>query len=225
MKRISSCALAIAVSLCSSLAAAQSKNDFSAGTFSVGVERLSGFVHSHHSTDGVTAGGFTTAGTSSSADTISLLGQDATGPYDLPRIGVDYFFWDNVSLGGSLVLIHTDVSGAAAGVTTTGSGTAFAFMPRVGYAMMFNEVVGFWPRGGLSYFLDSFDNGSIHYFSFDVDVPFIFELTPTLAITAGPTFDVSFEGKVSNDNPGGGSTSRGTSYWAFGIQGGLALFF
>ena len=89
---------------------------------------------------------------------------------------------------------------------------------------MFSEHVGIWPRGGFSYFLasTSFDAGgstSLHYFSLNIDAPFLFKLAPNFAITAGPTIDVSLDGSEKVDPNVTGPIDASST--AFGIAAGL----
>lgn len=192
-----------------------------AGTIALGAERLTGFFHS---TDSV-------GNTDVTRNKISLLGESSTGPYDLPRIGIDGFIIDGLSLGGTIALAHTGVTTKTSAGPINGSvdssETDFLFAPRVGYALMFSEHVGIWPRGGFSYFLatTSVDNGgssSLHYFSLNIDCPFLFKLAPNFAITAGPVIDVSFEGSRKTEPNGPGvSVTADASTAAFGIAAGL----
>lgn len=195
------------------------------GTIALGAERLSGFFHSKD-TLGPNAAGL--GATDVTRDKISLLFEGTNGPYDLPRIGIDGFIIDGLSLGGTLAVAHTATSSPGPlRPSTDFSETDFLFAPRVGYAVMFSEHVGIWPRGGFSYFLasTSLDGGgsaSLHYFSLNIDAPFLFKLAPNFAITAGPTIDVSLEGSRKDTANGTGlSQTRDASSTAFGIAAGL----
>jgi hypothetical protein len=198
------------------------------GTFALSAERLSGFYHSKVS--------LSNGNGSETFDRITLLGQAATGPHDLPRIGADYFIIDGLSLGGNIAIMHTSGSGDArfAGIQVNGGNydtTQFLFAPRVGYAIMFVERVGIWPRGGFSYYLDStsYDGGgssTLHYFSLNLEAPFLFKVADNFAITVGPTIDVSLEGSQKlQSNNGNLSGSTDASLTAFGIAAGLVALF
>jgi len=188
------------------------------GTFAIGAERLMGITHADaKDTD---PGGSVTA----SATAFTLLGNggagvasvgrgntpalDARGLYTIPRVGLDYFIIPGLSLGGSLTLIHVSTSFTdERGLTTNnGSTTGWLFAPRVGYAYMFGDVVGIWPRGGLSYAHDSEDpndptlvGSGGHVFAFDLDVPLLIAPVKNFAITVGPTFDITFGGSHGPD--------------------------
>jgi hypothetical protein len=98
--------------------------------------------------------------------TFVLLGsQSSVGPAAIPRLAVDFFVIDRLSIGGSL-LYWTDSSESDTTGTDTAPGQApepanretsettvntFGIAPRVGYAYMFSPTFGIWPRGGISY--------------------------------------------------------------------------
>lgn len=70
----------------------------------------------------------------------------------LPRLALDYFVVEGVSIGGSFVFISTSTSNEVDGTSTDGpTTTSFLFHPRVGYAMAFDETFSFWPRLGVTY--------------------------------------------------------------------------
>jgi hypothetical protein len=202
------------------------------GTIALGAERLSGFYHSKDSIDTL----------DTTRNKISLLGEDSNGPYDMPRIGIDGFIIDGLSLGGTLAIGHVSQTDkrtvAPVQQSNDSSATAVLFAPRVGYGFMFSERIGIWPRGGFSYFTVSGDGSgtvnvggvgvnaggtsvSRHYFSLNIDVPFIFKLAPNFAITVGPTIDVALDGSQKIDLPGGGTQTADASYAAFGLSAGL----
>ena len=156
------------------LAAAQRAPDtFGArGQFAISGERLLGVyvVNSEVEQTGTATGGGgpeLSLAVNSESDTTSIafLGNDGgLGPAGIPRLALDYFVIDGLSIGGSL-LISTDSSDAddLSTASTDGgidfqaherrevSATLFSLAPRVGYAHMFTPVVGIWARGGITY--------------------------------------------------------------------------
>jgi hypothetical protein len=103
----------------------------------------------------------------SDTTTFVLLGNDdAAGPASLPRLAVDFFVIDGLSIGGSLLYWHDSQENDTTG-TNQGPGgggpnpidrvhvetdrTTWGIAPRVGYAYMFTPTLGIWPRGGFSY--------------------------------------------------------------------------
>jgi hypothetical protein len=194
------------------------------GTIALGAERLTGFYHSRESID--TAVG----NQAQTRDKITLLGETTDGQWDLPRIGIDGFIIDGLSLGGTLAIMHTGITTKdtvrLGSVSNDSSTTGVLFAPRVGYGLMFSERIGFWPRGGFSYYtqstsIDNAGSTNLHYFSLNIDVPFLFKLAPNFAITAGPTIDIGITGSQKNELNNGGTTTFDASYFAFGIAAGL----
>src|SRR5690606_4424591 len=60
---------------------------------------------------------------------------------DMPRLGVDYFIIDGLSIGGHASFgFHTIDGPTQAWV---------AFLPRIGYAFSLTRSIDFWPRGGI----------------------------------------------------------------------------
>ncbi|HVU01168.1 MAG TPA: hypothetical protein VHE30_05425 [Polyangiaceae bacterium] len=211
----------------SGVARAQSK-DFEKGTFAISMERLSGFNHVKSSTTVNTPGGDVT--TSTSADRFMLMGMEASSPADLPRVGLDYFIIDKLSLGGTLFIGYSSATTNLGGLgNANASATDILFAPRVGYAVMFNDTIGVWPRGGFSYFHRSIDpdNGpsdSAYYLALNLEAPFIFGLANGFAITAGPAVDVSLTGSATTHNANV-SVDRDISYFSFGLFAGFLAWF
>jgi hypothetical protein len=74
-------------------------------------------------------------------------------PHAMPRVGIDYFVINRLSIGGSLGLFTLD-SEFRGGNDFVG----FMLAPRVGYTITFGSGFGFWPRGGLTIFnFDGYD--------------------------------------------------------------------
>jgi hypothetical protein len=74
----------------------------------------------------------------------------------IPRLGVDVVLGPGVTVGGSLSYYSSSgeitVSGTTAAVTQKNNKIqAFGVSARVGYAVMFTDVVGIWPRAGITY--------------------------------------------------------------------------
>jgi hypothetical protein len=213
-----------ALALATTALTAKAGGPMEQGTFTIGAERITGIMHAdlkdsrppplQDVTNGVTV--------------IALFGNgifpalDARELYTMPRVGFDYFVIDGLSLGGSLTLIH------AAGEND--SQTGFLFAPRIGYAYMFSDVVGIWPRGGFSYAHvgespdDPALNGeSSHIFAFEIDVPLLIAPVKNFAITVGPLFDLTFGGSRTPGFRRGDPEplSQDISLTMFGISAGL----
>jgi len=177
------------------------------GTFALGAERLTGVFHSEEKTDPGSSVGNTGLALFGNAEDSRL-----AGAWQLPRVGLDVFVTNGLSLGGSFIVLSRNQGDA--------NTTDIIFAPRVGFGYMFGRVVGIWPRGGISYWHQSASgNDEAHSFAFDLDVPFLFACTHSFAITLGPLLDVGFAGDQST-----GNVSRDTSFWQLGLSAGIVGF-
>jgi hypothetical protein len=167
--------------------------------------------------------------------------------YTTPRVGFDYVFLPNWTLGGDLFVFFT-LGGSS---TTTGqpsqdipSGHAFGIAPRIGYVFEMSQLLSIWLRGGVSFnnagtsVQDNFcttqsDTTSLNVFGFDIDPQLVISPAPHFAFTAGPAVDIGFTGGASSTTPVGRgnncnmttTTSDGYSAWNVGITGGLLGWF
>lgn len=163
-------ALALATVAVTAQAQRKVDNIGNAGGIVVGAERLVGGYHSTTNEEvkvSQTIGGSTVTQeieTETSLTTYAVLGNDPAAPTLVPRIALDYFPIDGLSLGGAFVYLRLsgEVEGerriTAGGMTQTDDIDAkaptqsiLAIHPRIGYAAAFNEFVGIWPRVGFSY--------------------------------------------------------------------------
>jgi hypothetical protein len=205
------------------------------GTFTVGGERLMGIFYGNLQNDpfppdpigdeyGVTT--FTLLGNGVALDTGGFAGIDARSMFVIPRVGLDYFIIDGLSLGGSLTLLSHSVHVDRA-PDNDFSAFHFLFAPRVGYAYMFGTVVGIWPRGGFAFASGSVDLDSApgagysnRYFAFEIDVPLIIAPVKNFGITVGPVFDVTFGGSQTRRLPPP-ELDRDASLTMFGLSAGI----
>jgi hypothetical protein len=85
--------------------------------------------------------------------------------------------------------------------------SALLFNPRAGYALMFNETIGFWPQGGFSYYSTS--------------RPEVFsESGFDFAIFAGPYVDIGLTGSYEDETPMP-APDHDRKYRSIGLQVGL----
>jgi hypothetical protein len=249
IRRISSVAVALSLSLSAAVAGAQAApGGFgSAGQFTIGAERLFGFVSSRQKSE-LEAGGQTTSDTDSFTR-FTLLGLNGIpnveqqgltpDPYSVPRVGFDYFVIDKLSVGGSLMFLtqsgeHEEED---PGQTTTNdlpSSTLFVFAPRVGYALMFNDTIGFWPRGGFTYYNASTDvelaGATTEYsengLAFSLEALFLIAPIPHFGFTVGPTLDLALTGGLETKPPApAATTEEDRSITDIGIHAGVAVWF
>jgi hypothetical protein len=165
----------------------------------------------------------------------------AGGPsyHSVPRLGIDYFVIDGLSIGGTLIFLTQSTEGEfepAGGPTVTVDGpstTAFLFAPRVGYGVMFNDVVGLWPRGGITYYNVNIDDNdpppgdtetSDSGFAFTIEVPLVLSPAEHVALTVGPTIDIPLSGTRETTTAGVSSEVDHTLF-EFGIRAGLLAWF
>jgi hypothetical protein len=185
------------------------------GHFVLSAERLFGYVHS--TTGTTTAGGLET---SRSTDSFTLLtspaGVSTTG-YGWPRIALDAFVARNISLGGSLGIVHLSPDGGD-------SITGFIVAPRIGYAGRLTSHLAIWPRLGFTYVQLSTNPAgggpdiTLKSYALTAEVPVALFVTPGVALTIGPTFDLGIGGSRSL-----GGASVDSQVNDFGIQAGLLV--
>jgi hypothetical protein len=234
MKQILSCsALCLAALAVTHTATAQERpTDFGdQGQLAVSAERLFGLVHSSTTTESDTAEAVSTA------FTFALLGNPLsplTTNYSTPRVALDYFVTRRFSIGGAVGFFSTSVGSetrVGGQVVTEGEDatlTGFTFAPRVGYAVNFNDAVGVWLRGGLTYLTVSSESGgselSSNQLALTLEAPFYFEPVPHVAFTFGPTLDLGLSG--STEVGGGGfSQSRDVTGTDIGAQASLTVYY
>lgn len=123
-------------------------------------------------------------------------GRGLYSPFEIPRVGFDYFIIDSLSLGGSLGYASSNVESG----NNDQDNEAFIFAPRVGYAIMFTPVIGFWPRGGFTYHsTDDDPGGDDSGMAFTAEAMFILAPVPHFGILFGPTLDIDFTGDDQDD--------------------------
>ncbi|NLE85288.1 MAG: hypothetical protein GX607_02700 [Myxococcales bacterium] len=130
-------------------------------------------------------------------------------PSQMTRIAVDGFIIDHLSLGGSI------------GFASYGNdldGSAFLFAPRVGYFAGISRHVGFWGRGGFTYYnVDGgFAGRDASQLMFTAEAMFTFAPNDGFAFLVGPVLDLGFAGGW---DPGDESYRDRLLGLAFGLVG------
>ena len=204
------------------------------GDIAVGAERLFGFA-SVSATATVDAGNGQTAEATESTSSFTLLGQGSPLPaFMLPRVGFDAFVTEGLSLGGFL-LFGTRSSkrelGGSVQATRASDGpteTLVVLGPRIGYAAMFSDTVGLWPRGGITYVSDSAEDGvdraSVTMTELTLEALLIVVPVEHVGFTVGPIVEVGLGGETEISGTSG-SQKMDTTAGAFGIQAGLLAYF
>lgn len=100
--------------------------------------------------------------------------------YQMPRLGIDGFVIDHLSLGGSVTIGHDGNS----------DNTGFMLEPRVGYAIPIGGHFGFWPRGGITVWNGNRNNDDGVALTFEA--PF-WGAPSDWGFLFGPTFDFQFD--------------------------------
>jgi hypothetical protein len=249
-RRATSIAALLALCAASSAASAQPTESFGrAGRLTLGAERLFGLVSSTVSAEEM--------GTEVDLTTTSIdLGvRQGQSPWSTPRIALDGFAIDGLSLGAALGFSAVSYSGGASigsanADLDVGSGWTLVLMPRVGYAYMFSESVGIWPRAGLSMFFSSagLDEGafgeqdidgdgvpdlevttadlSIHGIALTAELPLVITPVEHFAILIAPSVDFGVSGSVSGgDADAGGEIEQDMQITDLGIHFGLLGWF
>jgi hypothetical protein len=219
MRNAVSWTVACAVVFLAGRASAQEPEFGSPGHVAISAERLFGYVHSKET---VSMAGMEN---SQSVDTLTLLTNPlgAITGYAWPRIGIDAFVTQGLSVGGALGFFYLDPEGA-------GSFTGFLFAPRIGYAAPLSPRLSIWPRAGVTYWSVSTETGTAGAsstqtaFALSIEAPLTILLAPRVGIQVGPTFDLGLGGSSSSTSSGGMSTSYDNKFTDFGVQGGLLLF-
>jgi hypothetical protein len=217
IRRISSVAVALSVSLSAAVAGAQAApGGFgSAGQFTIGAERMFGFVASSQTTTVETpVGEVDTTVSRSQFALLGLNGNREISPYGHPRIGFDYFVIDRLSVGGNLIFRtssgETETEGGGASETDDdASTTTFVFGPRAGYAFMFNDTIGIWPRAGFTFYTNSTTQESPtgdfeddeNGLALTLEGLFVIAPLPHVGFTVGPTFDIGLTGSYEETDP------------------------
>jgi hypothetical protein len=154
-----------------------------------------------------------------------------------PQVGAHYFIIPSLSLGGTLGYesragSQTRVQNNGVTVTNdTPNVSTFTFLPKVGYALMFRDKVGFWFRGGLGVFrvetseANSPRKDSDTWWLLSLDALLVVSPVPNFGFYVGPQADISFSGTHSNTDNRGIETSWGSSYRDIGLGAGLVGYF
>jgi hypothetical protein len=185
-----------------------------------------------------------------SSTTIGLFGLNSEGPLgaftptslaSMPRLALDVLPVRGFSLGGSFAFLTRsgDVEGTTSVPSDVTHGT-LVFYPRVGYAVAFNETVGFWPRAGIAYERDWVtlkvpdpSGGTVEAtvsMSFtNVVVEGVFFVSPMehFAIVGGPYGEIAVAGSLDSDtnDPTSTDQSEDAKMTSFGLWVGVVGYY
>ena len=207
MKKMA-CAIGILGALSAYAGTASAQDEFATqGTFSFGVERVFGFYLTKRELDRSPGPGGGPDEISNDFTTFSLAyaGQPPS-PYAVPRVGVDYFVIDGLSIGGGIGFASYHQEDEFDGVPDEDEidSTTFLISPRVGYAVMFSDVIGIWPRGGFTFYTQSNEVGPADFDenAFALTLEFHLVIVPVdhVGLTVGPVIDLGLFGE--REDPG-----------------------
>ena len=150
-----------------------------------------------------------------------------------PWVGAHYFVIPNLSIGATLGILTTGGSTTqtnSSGTTVTtdkASGFTFVAIPKVGYALMMTNALGFWFRGGPGVYTstssspntDASSNTTFWFLSLDA----LFVVTPVqnFGFYVGPQGNFSFAGSSSSTNNSGVTVSQDSTFRSFSIDAGI----
>ena len=155
-------------------------------------------------------------------------------PFVQPQFGFDVFVIDHLSVG--VALSYWQASGE---VEQSGEPSQdlldvalFRVTPRVGYGMMFNDIIGLWARGGLTYYsvsVEDEDGDKVSTDGLAVTLEGLLMISPIdhVGIHLGPTFDIGITGEAESDpsDPGDPTVSVDDTHRQFGAMAGLSVWF
>jgi len=189
---------------------------------------------------------------SASSTTIGLFGMNAEGPLGLftptslasvPRLALDFLPVRGFSVGGSFLFLTRSGEQTSEGSTAQQPDITRGMLvlyPRLGYAVAFNETVGFWPRAGISYERDWVTikaqdptAGSVEEtvsFSFtNLVVEGVFFVSPMehFALVGGPYGEIGLTGStdVETNEPGAADRSQDAKMTSFGLWAGVVGYY
>lgn len=178
------CALLVATSVVHAQVSTEQESRLGQrGQVALSAERMFGFTQTSSS------------GSSRTFTTLSFMGNSGyeflATPYSIPRLAVDVFPIDGLSLGFGGTIANISRSGADDSLTIIG------LYPRIGYALNITKAFSFWPRAGISYV--NFDDGgdSAHILAGTIEAQFVVGV-PHFGFMFGPVADIGLDATESD---------------------------
>jgi len=198
--------------------------------YAISLERAVGYDHVSLTQGSYGKDSGTVNGKSTTASNFSLFGAPNTGAlaaFSFPRVAFDLFVPPHFSVGIGLGALYGSSSVTESGLgTTTHSFTGLLAAPRVGYALNLATAITLWARGGISVVYSKVETGgalgptSSRLVAATIELPVVFTVLPRLALTAGPTLDITFSGHGGGSGP---YQSYDEHVTELGIQGGVLI--
>jgi hypothetical protein len=130
----------------------------------------------------------------------------------IPQVGGHFFVIPSLSIGGTIgyesrggsTTPPPNPNGVLRPTNPKPDSATFVFMPKVGYALMLTNTLGFWFRGGIGFVrigvsdpVDSRQKESISYWVLSADALFVVAPVQHFGFYVGPQADISFTGSHS----------------------------
>jgi hypothetical protein len=161
------------------------------------------------------------------ATTVALFGTGGQGT-NVPRLALDYFVIEGLSLGGSFVYIHRSTEIETDGDAVDGPSSSTVLLhPRVGYAYAFDETFSIWPRLGITWFQSSSestdpisgDTSTTTLSGLDLTGEVMLGISPieNFAFLVGPYLDLGLSGTQEFEPASGPSSEADSTLTGFGL--------
>jgi hypothetical protein len=199
-----------------------------AGSLAIGAERLTGVATTH--SEATVGSGAASAELERDTFSVALFANDPATPFVTPRIGVDYFVIDRLSAGGFLAYASHSTDSSIGSAKREDSAHAIALGVRGGYAVPFTDLLGIWPRAGVSYVTGEIEQGDdeTETWILALSAEVMLFITPAahVAFVVGPTADVTVAGAGQSENAAGNESEiEDLRVQSFGLQAGVVVWF
>ncbi len=159
----------------------------SKGTFAIGAERMFGWNRGTMSVDD--------HDTDYSSLGMLWSGSHSGNLYSQPRLTMDYFPLQGLSVGGSLGYVSTSFNDE-----NSEKYSGFVFTPRAGYLLGLGDHFGFWPRLGFSFY--DTNNPDYSQFSLGGELNLVIAPTKSLGFLVGLVGDLGVAGSIESEVAG-----------------------
>ncbi len=153
------------------------------------------------------------------------------------KVGVHYFVWPQVSLGGTLGYqtssgSHRVPDGGGSFSIDKERDDTFLLHPKIGYLLPIGSQFGFWFRAGPGFYRNNVHADPLYepestetFWLLGADILFVYAPVPVVGFFVGPGADFSMIGRHSEYhlNPGNRSFSNSASYRRLGLDLGLMV--
>jgi hypothetical protein len=174
------------------------------GGVAISAERLFGFIRADSTTS---AAGIDRT---THINALSVLGSSLGlfTVYAQPRVGVDFFAAERLSVGASLSYfrISESMDVPAGQVSSSPTISGYVLAPRIGYSFILGRAVSLWPRLGFTYAHLATETSSTagvstssgtSLYAVTIEAPFVFAVAEHFFLSAAPTLDLGVGGSTS----------------------------